>query len=67
MVPTTPSSPDLDHEYLTVDEAAAILRVHPVTVRSMFKSGELPGFKAGREWRISKSALAGWADARTVA
>jgi excisionase family DNA binding protein len=65
---TTPNpTPDLEHEYLNVDEAAAILRVHPVTVRSMFKSGELPGFKAGREWRISRSALAGWADARTVA
>lgn len=34
-------------KYLTVREVAEQLRVHPETVRTMTRRGELPGFKIG--------------------
>lgn len=37
---------------LTVEEAAAELRVHPATVRRMIRRGEIPAVKVGRLWRV---------------
>lgn len=37
---------------LTVEEAAAVLKISPYTVRELLKVGELPGRKIGRQWRI---------------
>ena len=46
-----------EHVY-TVNEAAAIMRVHPRTIHRMIKAGELDAFKIrGHEYRIRKSAL----------
>lgn len=44
-------------EVLTVEETAAILKMHPQTVIRMLKRGELQGFQRGKYWRISRSAL----------
>lgn len=42
----------------TVNEAAAILRVHPRTIHRMIKAGELDAFTIrGHEYRIPQSAL----------
>jgi len=38
----------LDQEYLSVAEAAALLRVAPSTVRRWIRSGALPGYRVGR-------------------
>ncbi|MDR3739312.1 MAG: helix-turn-helix domain-containing protein [Terracidiphilus sp.] len=48
----------MDDELLTVEEAAARLKMHPVTVRRMLRAGQLPGRKVGaRQWRVSAAAL----------
>jgi len=45
---------------LTCDEAAALVRVHPKTVKRMARSGELPGhFRFGR-WFFYTSELDRW-------
>ena len=36
---------------------AIILGVNPELIRRLIASGELKGFKVGREWRIAKSDL----------
>ncbi|NIA13631.1 MAG: helix-turn-helix domain-containing protein [Nitrospiraceae bacterium] len=41
----------------TVKEVAAVLRVRPFTVREMFRTGRLSGFKVGKAWRITEDAL----------
>ena len=48
----------MDDELLTVEEAAARLKMHPVTVRRMLRDGQIPGRKVGaRNWRVSTAAL----------
>ncbi len=44
-----------DHEVLTTEEAAALLRVSTKTVLSLVRSDTLPGEKVGRAWRFPKS------------
>ncbi|WP_084310954.1 helix-turn-helix domain-containing protein [Phycicoccus elongatus] len=44
-----------EHEVLTTDEAAALLRVSTKTVLSLANSGALPGEKVGRAWRFLRS------------
>lgn len=53
---------DNQHELLTVDEVAAILRVDPTTIRRWAKQGalevvELPHVNARRGYRIKRSTL----------
>jgi excisionase family DNA binding protein len=45
---------------LTVSELATYLRVHRSTVYRLLKSGELPGFKVGSDWRFSLAAVDEW-------
>ena len=44
------------------EEVARLLGLHPNSVYSMLKSGELPGIKAGRRWLISKQRFGVWLD-----
>lgn len=44
-----------DHEVLTADEAAALLRVSTKTVLALARAGTLPGEKVGRAWRFVKT------------
>ncbi len=46
-----------DSEYLTVEDVAALLKVHPDTVRAMFARGDLPGVRLGRRWYCRRAAL----------
>lgn len=39
-------------QLLTTDEAAALLRVEPWTVREWAKTGRLRGLKPGKAWRF---------------
>jgi excisionase family DNA binding protein len=43
--------------YLTVEEAAQLIRVHPETVRRWLKSGRLKGGKFGTAWRTTREWL----------
>jgi excisionase family DNA binding protein len=47
------------HELLTLDEAAAYLRIHPRTMRRLLQRHEVPGVKIGRQWRVRKADLDG--------
>lgn len=48
---------DMDKEFLSADEAAEMLQIHPRTLRRLLASGELPGIRIGRQWRISVVAV----------
>jgi excisionase family DNA binding protein len=45
---------------LTLEEAAALLRVSPNTVYKMCREGKIPAAKVGRQWRILETELANW-------
>lgn len=51
--PATPSAP----EVMTLEEAAAYLKVSPADVQSIIDSGELKARQIGSQYRISKEAI----------
>jgi excisionase family DNA binding protein len=42
---------------LAVDQVAARLQVHPVTVRALLHSGQLQGRKIGKAYRVHPSSI----------
>ena len=50
-------------DLLTLKEAARRLRVSVKTVKAWLYSGELQGYKAGRQWRITPSAIQAFLEA----
>lgn len=46
-----------DHDVLTVNEAAALLRISPGLVYKLFHAGKLRGYQAGRAVRIHRSSV----------
>jgi excisionase family DNA binding protein len=42
---------------LTIKEVAAILRLHPRTVREYVRRGDLPGRVIGRRWRFRRKDI----------
>ncbi len=50
---------DLD-ALLTLDEAAALLRLSRYTLYKMAAAGRIPAMKAGRQWRFSRRDLHEW-------
>jgi excisionase family DNA binding protein len=48
------------HEVLDLDEAAALLRVNPATVRAMAETQRLPARRVGDAWRFSRAAVLDW-------
>jgi len=44
-------------EFLTVAEIALIMRVSKMSVYRLVKSGDLPGVKIGRSYRVSESVF----------
>jgi excisionase family DNA binding protein len=47
-------------EVLTLQEAAALLRLPVETIRARAAAGDLPGRAFGDEWRFSRTALLAW-------
>lgn len=47
-------------EVLTLEDAAALLRVPEEALRARAEARELPGRRFGEEWRFSRVALLGW-------
>lgn len=47
-------------KYLTVQEAAEILNIHPRTVTNFLASGQLRGAKLGRIWRLDEKDVRGF-------
>ena len=50
----------LTDEVLTLEEAAALLKLPPDTVRSRAEEGDLPGRRFGKEWRFARIAVLAW-------
>ena len=46
-----------DLGYLSTEEAAQLINVHPNTIVRWIKSGKLPSSKIGREYRIPREAI----------
>ena len=55
--PVTDSAADA---VLTLEEAAALLRVSTDVVTDRAKAGDIPGRRLGMEWRFSRHALFEW-------
>jgi excisionase family DNA binding protein len=53
------------NEILTVKEVAVFLKLHQTTVYKMIKSGELPAFRIGGDWRFRRSRIEEWLTSRT--
>jgi excisionase family DNA binding protein len=53
--------------FLSVDQVAATLHMHPVSVRRLLVARRLPGTKVGRAWLVSARALAELVDAKATA
>jgi excisionase family DNA binding protein len=49
-----------ENDVLTLAEAAAILRVHPVTLRKRAAAWRVPHRRLGAEWRFSRKVLTVW-------
>lgn len=45
---------------LDATEAAKLLRIHPKTLRTKARRGEIPGIQIGRVWRFRATALDHW-------
>ncbi len=43
--------------FLTVEEAAARLKIAPFTMRKWLRIGQVGGVKMGRVWRVPESSL----------
>ncbi len=66
MAPTFPGQQDAP-EVLTVEEAAALLRVNHKTLRDAIRRSEVPGVvRLGRVIRLSRTALLDWMKASAV-
>lgn len=50
----------IDPDILTVQEVAAYVHLHPITVYRMANSGALPAFRIGRNWRFKRQQIEQW-------
>ncbi|WP_158785742.1 helix-turn-helix domain-containing protein [Granulicella sp. L46] len=55
------------NDVLTLAEAAALLRVHPVTLRKRAAAWGVPHRRLGAEWRFSRAVLTAWMQERDAA
>lgn len=51
-------------EWLSVADICGYLEVSPYVVTGVLRSGELPGMKFGREWRVARLDLERWINQR---
>jgi excisionase family DNA binding protein len=56
-----------ENDVLTLAEAAALLRVHPVTLRKRAVAWGVPHRRLGAEWRFSRKVLTTWIQERDAA
>jgi len=58
---------NLEHDVMTLHEAAEFVRVSAKTLRELARGSRVPGQKVGREWRFLRSALENWLAGREPA
>ena len=45
-------------EFLTVEQAALLLKIQPSTVKEWARAGKIPGsFKVGKTWRFNRRVM----------
>lgn len=47
-------------DYITAEQIAAELGVHPQTAQRYFREGGLPGRKIGKSWTTTRAAFTEW-------
>ena len=47
----------MEKEYLTAEQVAKKLQMHPTIIRRMLAEGKLPGIKLGKSWRVVAADL----------
>jgi excisionase family DNA binding protein len=57
---TVARAPDPNKLAYSLEETAAVLGVHPNTVKKFVRSGELPSRRLGDRWLIPVAALEDW-------
>jgi excisionase family DNA binding protein len=45
---------------MTVKELAKYLKVHPSTIYRLLKTGQLPAFRIGSDWRFNVEEINRW-------
>ncbi len=45
---------------LTLTEVADYLRVHPSTIYRLLRSGQIPAFRMGSDWRFNQESIDRW-------
>src|ERR1051325_937095 len=53
----SPSSLPKELVFFTSSEVADILKMHPQVIARKLQSGEIEGYKLGKDWRVSKDQL----------
>ena len=56
-MPDPTSTPASDDPWLTIQQVSDELKLHPATLRAWVKSGRLAAVRAGRTWRVRRSAV----------
>ena len=51
---------DSPPKVLTVSELAEYFNVNSITIYRLLKTGQLPAFRVGSEWRFTADAIAQW-------
>jgi len=59
-MPTTATTEE--DKVLTLEEAAAFLRLNPEVLRRKAREGKVPAAKVGRQWRFRLRRLLEWLD-----
>ena len=52
--------PDIAPAVMTVNDLARYLKVHPSTIYRLLKTGQLPAFKVGGDWRFNREQIDRW-------
>lgn len=55
-----------DREWFAVADICELMDVSPYVVTRVLRSGELPGVKFGREWRVARLDLEDWLNAQRL-
>ena len=56
----------MEEAFLTIQEAARLLRLGERTTYRLAREGELPGaVKLGNQWRVDREVLMGWVRGRS--
>lgn len=58
---------DEQSSLLTLGEVMAYLRVNARTAYRLIRTGELPAYRVGRQWRIRRGDFDQWMDSHRVA